>query len=88
MQLLRKNFGQLFSIAAQNSSVRTAVAIVFTLLALPPLLVYRVPLFFWTLEIVLSLAYCAVSDVFLLARLAAYVELTERAPAVAAAEHG
>jgi hypothetical protein len=88
MQLLRQNFGELFSIAAQNSSVRTAVAIVFTLLAMPPLLFYRVPLLFRTVEIPLSLAYCAVSDVLLLARLAAYIELTERPPAVAAAEHG
>ena len=86
MQLLRENFSELFSIAAQNSSVRTAVAIIFTLLALPPLLVYRVPLLFWTVEIVLSLAYCAVSDILLLARLTAYVELSERLPAVAIAE--
>lgn len=88
MQLLRENFSELFSIAAQNSSVRTAVAILFTLLAMPPLLFYRVPLLFWTFEIVLSLAYCAVSDILLLARLAAYIELAERAPAVAAAEQG
>ncbi len=86
MQLLRENSRELFSISAQNSSIRTVVAIVFTLIALPPLLVYRVPLLFWTVEIVLSLAYCAVSDVLLLARLVAYVEVIEREPAVAIAK--
>jgi hypothetical protein len=87
MHLLRENFRELLSISGQNSSVRTVAAIVFTLLALPPLLVYRMPLLFWPIEIVITLAYCLVSDTLLLARLAAYVEITERAPAVAAAEH-
>jgi len=86
MQLLREKPGELFSIAARNSSVRTVVAIVFTLIALPPLLLHRVPLLFWTVEIILFLAYCIVSDVLLLARLAGYVEITERTPAVAVAE--
>lgn len=87
MQLLRESFRELFSIAARNSSVRTVAAIFFTLLALPALLIYGVPLLFWTVEIVLFLAYCVVSDVLLLARLAAYVEVIERLPAAAAAEH-
>ncbi len=87
MRLLRENFRELFSISAQNSSVRTVVAIVFTLLALPPLLLYRMPLLFWTIEVTLFLAYCAVSDLLLLARLVAYVEVTEHAPAVVVAEH-
>lgn len=87
MQLLRESFRELFSIAAGNSSVRTVAAIFFTLLALPALLIYGVPLLFWTVEIVLFLAYCVVSDVLLLARLAAYVEVIERLPAAAAAEH-
>ncbi len=87
MQLLRENFRELFSIAAQNSSVRTVMAIIFTLIALPPLLLYRVPLLFWTVEVLLFLAYCAVSDTLLLARLACYVEVTERAPTAIASEN-
>jgi hypothetical protein len=78
IQLLRESFSELFSISVQNSSVRTVVAIAFTLMALPPLLVYRVPPLFWTVEIVLLMAYCVVSDVLLLARLSAYVEVTDR----------
>jgi len=86
MQLLRESFGELFSLSAQNSSVRTVVAIVFTLIALPPLLFYRVPLLFWPIEMVLLLAYCVVADVLLLARLAAYVDVMEQTPSVAVAE--
>lgn len=85
--LLRENFRELFSISAQNASIRTLVAIVFTLIALPPLLVYRVPMLFWTVEIGLFLVYCLASDVLLLARLATYAEVTERTPAAVAAEH-
>lgn len=84
MQLLRENFRELFSISAQNSSVRTLVAIVFTLTALPPLLFYRVPVLFWAIELALLLAYCVVSDVLLLARLIAYVDVMEKTPAAVA----
>jgi hypothetical protein len=78
VQLLRTSSRELFSISAQNSSVRTLVALVFTVVALLPLVVYRVLLLFWAAEIVLCLAYCIASDVLLLARLAAYVEIIER----------
>jgi hypothetical protein len=79
LHLLRARAGQLMSIAAQNSSIRTLTAIVFTLVAALPLVVYPVPALFWTLEIGIFLLYCVISDVLLLARLAAYIEVTERA---------
>ena len=86
MQLLRTSSRELFSIAAQNSSVRTLVALIFTLFGLLPLIVYRVPPLFLTAEIVLFLAYCIASDMLVLARLAAYVEVIERPTETAAAE--
>ena len=85
IQLLRASWRELFSVSAQNSSVRTLAAIVFTVLALLPLVVYRIPLLFWTFEIALSLAYCVASDILLLARLVAYLEIIERSPETVAA---
>ena len=76
MQLLRTRAREVFSIAAQNSSIRTLAALLCTFLALLPLVVLRIPALFWSLEIVLFLAYCILSDILLLARLAAYIELT------------
>jgi hypothetical protein len=81
MELLRTRPREVFSIAAQNSSVRTLAALLGTFLALLPLVVLRIPALFWSLEIVIFLAYCVLSDILLLARLAAYVELTEAASA-------
>lgn len=87
LRLLRRNHRELFSISAQNSSARTLLALIFTLLALPTLAISSFPQAFWIVEIVLFLVYCAVSDVLLLARLAAYVEVTDRAHQNAVAEH-
>lgn len=67
----------LAGIAAQNGTIRTVVAIVITFVALLPLAFYSMPALLWTLEIVIFLFYCAVSDILLLARLAAYVEAAE-----------
>ncbi|MGE5113704.1 MAG: hypothetical protein ACM3JB_22805 [Acidobacteriaceae bacterium] len=78
MQLLRSRAREVFSISAQNSSIRTLAALLYTFLALLPLVILRIPPLFWTLEIVLFLAYCILSDVLLLARLVAYLELTEQ----------
>ncbi len=78
LQLARQRFRTLVSISSQNASLRTAAAIVFTFLALPPLVTYRIPPLFWTLELAILLAYCLLSDVLLLARLAAYIEISER----------
>lgn len=75
INLLRSNGRQLASIAAQNGTARTLIAILFTFLALFPLALYRVPVLFWTLEFAILLLYCAISDILLLARLSAYIEV-------------
>ncbi|HEU5401244.1 MAG TPA: hypothetical protein VFU86_07800 [Terriglobales bacterium] len=87
MQLMRSKSRDLFSIAAQNSSVRTVVAFLFTLLALPPFLIHNYTALFWTVEVSLFLAYCIASDLLLLARLAAYVDVTEALAEAFATEH-
>ena len=87
MRLLRYNRRELFSISAWNSTVRTVAALGFTLMGLLPLVIYSFPAAFWIIEAALFLAYCAVSDVLLLSRLAAYIEVTERLQQNAAGEH-
>jgi hypothetical protein len=77
--LLRTQGRQLASVAAQNSTARTLVAILFTFLGLIPLVLYRIPVLFWTIEFALLLCYCAISDLLLLARLSAYVEAAKPA---------
>jgi hypothetical protein len=76
---LRTEGRRLASIATLNSTARTFVAIVFTLLALFPLASYRFPILFWTLEVAIFVVYCTVSDFLLLARLSAYVEAAQPA---------
>jgi hypothetical protein len=77
--LLRSQGRQLASVAAQNSTARTLVGILFTFLGLVPLVLYRIPVLFWTIEFALLLCYCAVSDLLLLARLSSYVEAAQPA---------
>lgn len=75
--LLRTQGRQLVSIAAQNGIARTLVAILFTFLALFPVVLYRLPIFFWAVEFAILLLYCLASDILLLARLFAYVEVAD-----------
>jgi hypothetical protein len=77
VSLLRGQGRQLASVAAQNGTARTVVAILFSFLTLFPLVLYRLPILFWTLEFAILLLYCLASDLLLLARLSAYVELAE-----------
>jgi len=81
--LLRSEGRQLASAATLNGTARTLVAILFSFLALFPLVFYRVPVVFWTLELAVLLVYCAVSDILLLARLSAYVEIAIPQPSPA-----
>jgi hypothetical protein len=83
---LRTEGRRLASIATLNGTARTFVAIVFTFLGLFPLVFYRVPILFWTLEVAIFVLYCAVSDILLLARLSAYIEAAQptMAPAITA----
>jgi hypothetical protein len=48
---------------------------VFTVIALAPLALRSIPAVFWSLEIAIFLLYCVLSDLLLLARLSAYVEV-------------
>jgi len=73
--LLRSRTSQLAAIAAQNATVRTLVGVVFTVIALAPLALRSIPAVFWSLEIAIFLLYCVLSDLLLLARLSAYVEV-------------
>jgi hypothetical protein len=75
LSLVKTRGRALAGIAAQNGSARTLVAVVFTLLALFPLVVASLPILFWGSEAVILVAYCFVSDLLLLARLGAYVEV-------------
>jgi hypothetical protein len=85
--LLRSEGRRLASVATLNGTARTLVAILFSFLALFPLVFYRVPIVFWTLEFAILLVYCAVSDILLLARLSAYVEIAIPRPGAATSEN-
>ncbi|HEX6880183.1 MAG TPA: hypothetical protein VF135_07455 [Terriglobales bacterium] len=75
--LLRNSGRALASIAMQNAGARTVVALLFTVIALLPLVFYQVKPLFWASEIVIFLVYCAFSDVLLLARLMGYIAVVE-----------
>ena len=74
LRLLRTKSGELGSIATLNGTARTLVAIVVTFIAAVPLVLYRFPALFWTVEFLIFVVYCLASDILLLARLSAYVE--------------
>lgn len=76
--LLRSRTSQLTAIAAQSATTRTLVGVVFTVLALFPLVIHSLPALFWVLEIATFLLYCVISDLLLLVRLSAYVEVAEQ----------
>jgi hypothetical protein len=87
-RLLRAKGGELASIATLNGTARTLIAVVISLIAAVPLVLYRIPVLFWTVEFVIFVAYCLISDILLLARLSAYVEAMEpAATSVAATEN-
>jgi len=87
-RLLRARGGELASIATLNGTARTLFAIVISALAAVPLVLYRIPVLFWTVEFVIFVGYCLVSDILLLARLSAYVEAMQpAASSVAATEN-
>jgi hypothetical protein len=77
--LLRSRTSQLAAIAAQNATVRTLVGVVFTVIALAPLALRSIPAVFWSLEIAIFLLYGVLSDLLLLARLSAYVDVVGQA---------
>jgi hypothetical protein len=76
LRLIRHRAAELSGIATGNGTARTVLALVFTLLGLLPLPLYRIaPGLLIALEIVIALAYCVISDWFLLARLVGYLEI-------------
>lgn len=79
LRLLRAKGGELGSIATLNGTARTLVAIAITFIAAVPLVLYRLPTLFWTIEFLIFLVYCLASDILLLARLSAYVEALQPA---------
>ena len=79
VRLLRTKGSELFSIATLNGTARTLVAIAITFIAAVPLVFYRLPTLFWTIEFLIFLVYCLASDILLLARLSAYVEIMQLA---------
>ncbi len=82
VSLLLNKGRPLASVATQNAGARTLVALLFTLIALFPLVIYQLKPLFWTCEILIFLVYCALSDVLLLARLAGYIAVAEPVDAV------
>lgn len=74
--LVRATGGELGSIATANGTARTLIGLIFTVAGLLPLPFYRVgPGVVIVIEIVLALVYCVISDWFLLARLAGYIDV-------------
>lgn len=75
-QLVQRKPGELAGIATGNGTARSIVALVFTFFGLLPLPLYPVaPGLLTVIEIIIALAYCVVSDWFLLARLVGYMEV-------------
>lgn len=76
LRLVRARFSELAAVATSNGTARTVLALIFTLLGLLPLPLYRIaPGLLIALEIVIALVYCVISDWLLLARFVGYVEV-------------
>lgn len=75
-QLVRRRPGKLAGVATGNGTARSLVALVFTFFGLLPLPLYSAaPGLLTVIEIIIALAYCVVSDWFLLARMVGYMEV-------------
>lgn len=75
LRLVRERWQELAAVASTNGRARILVGVVFTVIGLLPLPLYRVsPGLLIGVEVVISLLYCVVSDWLLLGRLMGYVE--------------
>ena len=77
LRLVRERWQELAGVASANGRARILVGVVFTVIGLLPLPLYRVSSgLLIGFEVVISLLYCVVSDWFLLGRLIGYVEIS------------